>query len=536
MTVPVAVLAPSAPGPVAAALVARLARHPSLDVSVVVDDSAPAPGTPLAPREALRRAARGLAQRVFELMHPSRDERVEDVALRAGARAYRVGALRGAEAGALLRGLRPAIAVVLGDVVPSAATLTAAHTVVAPGAAPTDDRGTPALIVGAHRVTSEGALGDALVHEVVPVDVGDTEASVAIKADLVAAELCERAVRRLVDGPGAVDASTIESASATPSARAMTLPHAVRRLRRVLRDREPVMRAVWPRRRWPVQARLLAQYAAMLPLLRRTRARLVREARAPVCIFFYHLVANRPLNHLCLPLEAFVAQVAFLRRYFAIVSLEQAVERVRAGKNEAICAALTFDDGYHDNGWAIRYLNFLGVPAAFFVSIGHVLDGTAFAHDRRRGHDGARPMSDADVRRLSSDGFLVASHALHHEDFGELDDGAAARVLRESRELVSRVSGQAVHHFSFPRGQRGVNITEAALRLAMQEYPYVYSAYGGYNLPATDRRHFVRLGAPVDVLDLAMTMDGYRGLRACLRGDAWGVRSHDAPPWRESAA
>jgi peptidoglycan/xylan/chitin deacetylase (PgdA/CDA1 family) len=296
------------------------------------------------------------------------------------------------------------------------------------------------------------------------------------------------------------------------------------------------MRAVWPPRPWPETARLAVQYAATLPLLRRTRARLVREARAPVSIFFYHLVANRPLNHMCLPLEDFVAQVTFLRRYFSIVSLEHAVERVRSGRNEEVCAALTFDDGYRDNAWAIRYLGYLGVPASFFVSIGHVRDGSGFAHDRDRGYESAAPMTEADVRRLTSEGFLVGSHALYHEDFGRLDEPTAERVLRESRELVRQVSGQTAEHFSFPRGQRGANITPAAFRLATQHYRYVYSAYGGYNLPSAERRHFARLGTPRDLLELAMTMDGYRGLRECLRGDAWGVRSDGVPPYEESAA
>ncbi|HUF92364.1 MAG TPA: polysaccharide deacetylase family protein, partial [Candidatus Limnocylindria bacterium] len=166
-----------------------------------------------------------------------------------------------------------------------------------------------------------------------------------------------------------------------------------------------------------------------------------------------------------------------------------------------------------------------------FISIGHVLDGSSFAHDSQRGFTDARPMTATDVRRLTSEGFLIGSHGVHHEDFGTLDAGQADRVLAESRRLIGEVSGQLPEHFSFPKGKRGTNITAHTFGLALKHYRYVHSAYGGYNVPSTDRRHFVRIGNPVDRLDLAMLMDGYTGARAVLAGDAWGMRTNDFHPY-----
>ena len=93
------------------------------------------------------------------------------------------------------------------------------------------------------------------------------------------------------------------------------------------------------------------------------------------------------------------------------------------------------------------------------------------------------------------------------------------------------MSGQEPEHFSFPKGKRGTNITADTFHLALKHYRYVHSAYGGYNVPATDRRHFVRIGNPVDRMDLAMLMDGYTGARRVLTGDAWGMKTNEFRPY-----
>src|SRR5213078_1000592 len=87
-------------------------------------------------------------------------------------------------------------------------------------------------------------------------------------------------------------------------------------------------------------ARVLLQYALALPLLRYHRRRL------PIATFFYHVVTNRPVNHLCLPLHVFARQMEFLTAYYRVVSLDEAVARLASGANDELAAVLTFDDGY----------------------------------------------------------------------------------------------------------------------------------------------------------------------------------------------
>jgi peptidoglycan/xylan/chitin deacetylase (PgdA/CDA1 family) len=351
------------------------------------------------------------------------------------------------------------------------------------------------------------------------VEEQDSDASVKMKAELAGAQLLVDAVRRAASSFSAgLPPPALRPSDAAPDGS---------------RDIEQLTGAMDVRRgRSAMQhARLLLQYALLSRKLAATRQRLAGDRRAPIAVLYYHLVANRRLNHMVVPFEDFVEQVDFLRRHHPVLSLDETVERLRSGKNEEVAAALTFDDGYRDNAWAIEYLRYVQIPACFFISIGHVLDGSSFAHDTQRGFTDARPMTAAEVRRLTSDGFLIGSHGVHHEDFGTLDASQADRVLAESRRLIGEVSGQVPEHFSFPKGKRGTNITADTFGLALKHYRYVHSAYGGYNLPVTDRRHFVRIGNPVDRLDVAMLMDGYTGARRVLAGDAWGMKTNEFHPY-----
>jgi len=268
----------------------------------------------------------------------------------------------------------------------------------------------------------------------------------------------------------------------------------------------------------------------VLPFLLAVKKRLVRGHRAPICVLSYHVGADRRVNHPCLPLEAFVRQVEFLRKYYAVVSLDEAVERLRSGKNDQIAASIILDGECWDNAWAIEYLRYFGIPAGVFVSIGHVRDGRAFEHDRRRGLEGVAPMSEAELRRFVADGFSIGLHGVRQEELGTPDPTSADRLLRESCEGIRAACGQAPAYFSFPKEQRGAGLTEDAFDLATEHFPYVFSAYRGYCFPQVGRRRFPRMDYPTDECELAMLMDGYTGFRSCLAGDVWGLKTEAVAP------
>jgi peptidoglycan/xylan/chitin deacetylase (PgdA/CDA1 family)/folate-dependent phosphoribosylglycinamide formyltransferase PurN len=488
-------------------------------------------------------AASRAAVVLFERTHrPVPAETYETLARDTGIPVHRVADIHGEESLALIRSLRPQLGAIVGGrilrdavvSIPEYGTLNI-HKRKVPdyrGGGPVGYwevlAGESAIGVTIHYATSKVDEGDVVAETTIPVEECDTLESLRIKADLAGAGLYYEALRTIAGGRRQgtpQDPRQGHTYRAPSECRVWQLE---RRLRKHAARRMPALRT---RPSAAVRARVLLQYALVSPLLHWWRRRLQSQRRSPVCILFYHLVANRPLNHMCLPLEEFVRQMEFLRRYHPLLSLAQAAGRLGRDESNEVAVAVTFDDGYRDNVWAIEYLRYFGIPACFFVSIAHVLDGSPFEHDRRRGFEGALPMTPADVEKLAADGFEVGSHGLHHEDFGTLDAAAAEQVLSESRRLIGEVTGSRPDHFSFPKGQPGTNITAASFAAALRHYRQIYSAYGGYNVPGRQSGpHLLRVGNPADILDLAEILDGYTGLRQCLLGNAWGFKTSALAP------
>ena len=481
----------------------------------------------------------------FELVHPRlmQDESYEAWALQTGIPTYRVSDIHNEDSLELMKSLRPQLGVIVGGrilrdsviKIPEYGTLSI-HKGRVPeyhGGGPIGYwevlTGEPSIAVTIHHVLVEGDAGEVLAEATIPIEECDTLESLRIKADLLGAQLYHEAIRGVARGLRQglpQDRSRVRTYGAPSELRVWQLQKG---LHQKAARRMPVLRASPS---WAVRTRVLVQYAVLLPMLLYIRRRLIRSRRAPICIFFYHLVANRPLNHMCLPLEKFVKQIDFLRRYYKSISLDDAVEQLRSGFNNEIAVSITFDDGY-ENTWAVEYLRYFGIPAGFFVSIGHVIEGTPFEHDRKQGFEMASPIRRPELRRLSSEGFLIGSHGIYHEDFGKIDATAAEHVLRESRRLIGQVTGKEPEHFSFPIGQRGKNMTEESCGIAKKYYRYVYSAYGGYNFPCPGRWHFLRICNPPDVLELVTVMDGYTGFRQCVPGNAWGLKTARLTPYAD---
>jgi folate-dependent phosphoribosylglycinamide formyltransferase PurN/peptidoglycan/xylan/chitin deacetylase (PgdA/CDA1 family) len=548
--------------PVNQVLFERLAGEPLIDLRGIIVDEYRRPSKPLVLRvgrslsreglpwlwfkivSRLQSLVRRAAVWIFERSHPPAERPSYDRwARHAGIPVHRVADIHADSSVALVRSLQPQLGVIVGGrilresviSIPSLGTLNI-HKRKVPqyrGGGPVGYweilAGEPSIGVTIHYATADVDAGRVLTETEVPIEECDTLESLAIKADVVGGRLYHDTIRQFAQGRRLGTPQDPASARVYRSPSELAVWRLERRLKRkaarlmpLLRDRPSSSMA---------RARVLLQYVFLMPWLLRRRRTLITQRTAPIGIFFYHVVGNDPINHMCLPLEAFVRQIEFLRGYYPVLSLDEAVDRVRSGQNDQLAAAITFDDGYDENKWAIEYLRYFGVPATFFVSMGHVRDGTGFEHDLRRGFDRARPMPEPEVSRLADEGFVVGSHGIYHEDFGALDTTSADRVLRESRERVARVCGRAPEYFSFPKGQRAINITADTYALATKHYRCVFSAYGGHNFPSEGRQHFVRLPNRVDVPELAMTMDGYVGLRECVAGNAWGLKSYALAPY-----
>ena len=131
----------------------------------------------------------------------------------------------------------------------------------------------------------------------------------------------------------------------------------------------------------------LCHHAGLLRLLQKARSCLYRDLR----LLAYHrvLTVNAPdrfdfdLGLVSASTECFRQQMQLLKRRFRPMSLGQVVAAIDAGERlPPDAVVVTFDDGYDDNyHQAFPVLRELEIPAAFFVSTGHIDSGRPYAYD-----------------------------------------------------------------------------------------------------------------------------------------------------------
>lgn len=117
---------------------------------------------------------------------------------------------------------------------------------------------------------------------------------------------------------------------------------------------------------------------------KRFTKRLINAVRAPGLVLLYHRVMDLDLDpqQLCVSREHFAQQMALVSEEFEPLPLKDFVELSRRNRLPRRAVAVTFDDGYFDNGaHAAPILERYGVPATIFVTSGQVGSGAEFWWD-----------------------------------------------------------------------------------------------------------------------------------------------------------
>ncbi len=234
-------------------------------------------------------------------------------------------------------------------------------------------------------------------------------------------------------------------------------------------------------------------------------------------ILIYHRVVAQPdpLFPDVVSAEEFDLQMAALARWFTVLPLGRAVERLRNGTLPVRAACVTFDDGYADNALsALPILLKHGVKATFFVATrfldggrmwndtvietvrrapGDTLDAREFGFglldistlpqrrgsvekllerwkylppddrqatvDRFAATGGELPMdlmmTTGQVRQLHASGMEIGAHTVNHPILTNLDPEEARREIGRSRHALEEAIGAPVTLFAYPNGRPG---------------------------------------------------------------------------------
>ena len=224
-----------------------------------------------------------------------------------------------------------------------------------------------------------------------------------------------------------------------------------------------------------------------------------RREQLPIFALFYHRVSDDHLNDWTLSVKKFTQQMEWLQEKFDIVDLEECQRRIASGHNSRPTVAVTFDDGYRENGeFAIPYLIENKIPATYFVTTDNTLSQIPFKHDLDLGE----PLATDDVdslRAYANGGIEIGAHTRTHPRMAEVNnpEQIVDEVITATRELEVAI-GKPIRYFAFPFGQH-TDLNPVVFHLLKEcGFLGVCSAFGGWNEIGGDAFHLQRIhGDPV---------------------------------------
>ena len=244
-------------------------------------------------------------------------------------------------------------------------------------------------------------------------------------------------------------------------------------------------------------------YGGLLSLARLTRQ------RGRGLVLRYHAITDGPEDvpyatpEICLPVEAFRLQMAFVKRAYRPIPLDDLVAATaKGGALPPRAVAITFDDGYADNcRLAAPVLRVLGLPATVYLATGAIEDGPPLWMSSVRAL-----VFGATVSELRVPGFepLVLGPAERR--------GAVARVL--TRLLVPLTNGERTERIAAAAADAGVDLG-SALRGVMLTWAQVRElASAGWSIGAHTVTHVnVALSTPaVAEAEIAASRDAIAGV------------------------
>ena len=349
--------------------------------------------------------------------------------------------------------------------------------------------------VTVHRVESKVDVGRVIRSALIPIEPFDDLESLALKADVVGADLIVSAIRDFANG-------TVTETPQTGPSKLFRNPSTedLWQMKKRLKNQRKGDPNPFRRPAWKLLAKSLL-YALPLAFLNRRHR---RREDYPVMILYHHLVSDRP-HRFGVSTAYFLRQVNYLLRHYRVVSLSEAVKLVRNGRVKVPTVAITFDDGYADNFVNLRAVTEeTGLPIGYFISTEHISSGREFAHDQSFKEHGFAPNTWQQIEFLQRSGYEIGSHTRNHANCGSTDEKFLRdEIVGSSEDIQQRLGPTA--HFSFPFGLPQ-NISPLAAEIACHTYQNVFSAYRGGNFRADERQILKRGNFPHTIWELELQL------------------------------
>ena len=171
------------------------------------------------------------------------------------------------------------------------------------------------------------------------------------------------------------------------------------------------------------------------------------KLRPGIRILMYHRVSKMSeYDQLSVDPELFDMQMSFLKDNFDVISIVEAIDRLKEGGIVGNEVVITFDDGYFDNYLsALPVLKKYNLPASIFIT-------TEFT-DQIRSHpryktDELLHLTWSDVNELTKNNITIGAHTVSHPYLQQIPPEDSLREIQLSKLTIENKIKLPVDIFS----------------------------------------------------------------------------------------
>ncbi|MBI4707241.1 MAG: polysaccharide deacetylase family protein [Candidatus Omnitrophica bacterium] len=212
---------------------------------------------------------------------------------------------------------------------------------------------------------------------------------------------------------------------------------------------------------------LLLYCSGTVPLYSYLRKHLLK--RYIILVLTYHRIhdgnEDAPIS---VKLETFKNQMAYLRKNFDVVSLDDLIDILRNRaclRNDVI--AITFDDGWKDNYTsAFQIIKVYGFPVTIFIATDFV------------GKDYG--LTEEEIRIMRENKVAFGAHTVSHKALSEIDYENTKFEIESSKLKIENILQKKVKYFAYPYGKRGLDFNDTSVNIVKETgYSAAFSTNNG---------------------------------------------------------
>ena len=160
-----------------------------------------------------------------------------------------------------------------------------------------------------------------------------------------------------------------------------------------------------------------------------------------------------------------------------------------------ISVSLSIDDGYKDTLDAIDNLNTNNIPFSLFITTDNI---------NKHGYLTEKDL--VDISKLTNS--TIGSHGLSHTKLGSIPYDSQLREIRESKEILQKITSKKINSMSFPHGSYNNDTLNILTKL---KYEFAACSKKGFNISETNKFQLNRseIIASDKIIDLKRKIIGF---------------------------